>query len=730
MSTRTQPIVVCTGLFVLTIFFCNPLIAQRAKKLSSQMPLKEKKKIDEAIKVCLLDGHRRLIMTVSDPDGTQEDLNAAIENSLKECYYDENVPVEIDYVAGQTAGSTQVIKDYLKELKDNFKVNTKNAEDAVVISGIDWNGNVFIGDNNYWSKVSFRQLFNGKDQAGKTFIPVNRVAEIQLIKNGNEWRAYISSLYFAKPLTGLPQEKIVVFTGVEEDAGVANVEESDAYYESCLKRGTVALQNRKYGEAYFFLNEARKNKTAKPLAEIKIDELKTSIRSINRPYDEYIFAELKKEGTYLAQISQYARAKAYYQYASFLYKAGAEQLKNGITQLDEKIRKINSLRTLFDNGNYEEALATYRQALIADKDNSALLAGMARCYGELGMDSLAEAGFAEAIRVSPENIEAYKWQAEFYKRKKNYKQAAKSYSNLLSHLDPYDWEASRYRSLFISCEGLRLYSSSARSEAMDSFKKAVATDEKNCEAYVYLSKLAQEEKRDFKEALLYVKQSITHDSNYAPGYIQQADLLCRSTSLLNLAGTDPQVKKNKKEALALYSKAIAIDKRDQESYLSRGKLYLELQAENEEYCIWAKNDFTQAIKLKSNAYQAYHYRGKCNYRLGEIQQAIEDFKYCEEAYADNKVFAIDYGFALLKSNSPLRAELWFNKTKDRAMGKYGAALLALKLGNSSSNYQELLKSAFESGEIKRETVQKDFSDLQLANYLADPAIKTLLKKLR
>ncbi len=698
-------------------------------KAQKKIDAADKRKIGYAIQTTL-DNHKELVSFVTNPANVQE-IEAGVQNVVREYYLSDNVKVDADYDATvKGTGKGQVtIYEYLTDLHNYFK--PRGDVNFIQITN-EWDGKIFEGDAP-WVQVNFRQEFSGKDKNGKTYAPVSKVAEMQLKKAGSEWIAKISNIYFVDKLSSQSPPKEITIVGetnrTEEISDIEHFDES--YYLARLEQGRIAFNNRKYGRAYYFLKEAEGGRSQKDAAERIMTDLKNKLRAENGSYEEYLSSDLSKEARLFQQKKDYTTAQKLYQHAFIINNKNLDARTNAELLL-QYVNNQRSLERLYRNGHYEDAIAGYHRSINADKNNSTLLLGLARCYVKTGNDSLAEIYFSKAIESNNDNVQIYKWQADFLKQNHRYEEAEKAFINFLNHAEVNDPDLAYINSLRTSIKGIALFNSGNKAEALDSLHKAIKYYEKNAEAYSYLSRYYAEDQRNYKEAEKYVDLAISKDTNYVPAYIQKAELLVKKVALLNLSPNHSSVDDNKREAVRLLTQAISKDRRNNEAYFNRGKLYLDLGGASN--LVAAREDFTKASDDTLNnryRYYAMWYRGKCRYALGgeELRKALEDFKQSAANYGATKPYCVDYGFLLLKLGDAQTAIQWFKKANNPE-ANYGEILSNIKLNQNSINAdKDKLERAFMTGSLKRDRVAKDFLDLGLSDMLKQEPMKSLMRKL-
>lgn len=179
-------------------------------------------------------------------------------------------------------------------------------------------------------------------------------------------------------------------------------------------------------------------------------------------------------------------------------------------------------------------------------------------------------------------------------------------------------------------------------QAMANFKKAIALDPKNVEAYYNIGVTLTLEQR-FDEALTYYNQAIRVNSTHAKAFNNRGFIYARIQGEADMAladlnkalSLDPNLAeaynnrgfvydrmKNKPEiALADYNRAIDLKPDLVEAHFFRGVIWGEIKG-NQELAI---KDFDEAIRLDPTYEEAYSSRGVAKMMLNRRDEALADF---------------------------------------------------------------------------------------------------------
>jgi Tfp pilus assembly protein PilF len=675
-----------------------------AQKKPGVLKKRDLRNIKSAIEK-VIDQHRSVLEYISAPGTDIDAPDVAVKTNIEQdpIYLSAEVPVETDYYTkdSNTLGWTQGIRDYLYGFNKYFK--TKKESDFIHFS-IEWDDKVYTRTGDPFAIVRVTQQFDGESQ-GKKLPSKGRYFYIQLTNVAQYvWNAKISRIVFADK--GLPQglSEMPVEEGSEEISSEREYEE--AYCRAIYNQGILEMQNERHGKAFFCFSEAKQNKNYKNKAEEKIRELDARIERMNKgTFNEVIFEDLKRSAAHYADKKNYILARKYYIYAREKNPL-AQNIVAEIEQLELKIKNISKVSQLFDNGHYQdagnEALRIMQSP--AEKDNSYLLLWLAKCHAKANNDAQAESYYQKAVSADRSNVDIYKWRAEFFRERYQYDEAIKSYIQLLANSEdnsgPVIQEA---MSMQAFCGGLQLFDKGLNSLALDSFKRACDLFPGNAEAWIYQSRCFN----GIKEKYQLIDSAIAKDSNYAPAYVEKANLLSDN---------------DKDSAIVLYKKAIEKDKNNVPAYWGLGNVYLAIASNNDMNRITeAKSNFDRVIKLEPIRYDAYHKKGKCNYLLGQLQEAESDFARTASSgnYERNDDFNCDYGFLKLMTQNYSDAKNLFDKAKRISEAKYGMALAMIKLSNNAVNVEavEYLSAAFSSRTISRQRVESDLQRLGISELL-------------
>lgn len=109
-------------------------------------------------------------------------------------------------------------------------------------------------------------------------------------------------------------------------------------------------------------------------------------------------------------------------------------------------------RSLGKQGNYNEALAAFNEAIAANPENAEAHNGLGFCYLLLGQKEKAERSLKEALRLQPDLLKAVKNLASLYHRQERMKEAISLWERL-TEISPNDAEGWSYLSTAQMSEG-------------------------------------------------------------------------------------------------------------------------------------------------------------------------------------------------------------------------------------------------------------------------------------
>ncbi len=696
----------------------------------------------------VLNDHVVLMMLVSKPGNRPEVIADNIANNAPDYYYDlstSNIETDQSAETYQSGSEEMPIADYLSQLTDYFK--PFDGYPTIEITP-DWDHKIFQStkDNNLLiTFLDFKQLLKGKDKNNHKFKMVNKFARLVITKN-IQWSAKIEGIYFLGKNRDLSNYREVSINNGKQTELIPTVQLDESYYKSRLQQGVTYIDRSEYGKAIYCLKEAQKykgNSDISDAAEKKYSELKLKLRDKNGIWQDIFYEKLKQEGKKQEDLKNYEIAATCYSLAFEINPAAevSEKFKDMTNRAD----KIAGLERLYENGQYVNAKEGYKTELDRDRNNSTLLAGLARCYGRMsGQDSNALEYFKKAIDANPNNVKIYKWQAEYYKNKEQhnekYLDVANAYINYINHAEPNAPELDKINSYRATYQAIDLYLIQRKKMlAIDSFNKAIQYFPDNGEPYVWLSRYYLETERNYDKAVQNAEFAKNVDPKFAPAYTQLADIQLKRFSF---SGELKANEKDKEIAMSLYSSAIEKNKLYADAYEKRGKLRLDiLESKLEKNKMepiaddarMAREDFTQllenCISTRGARTRCLRYRSICNIYLSEFGKALTDMQTLDNPGITNgNEYFIDYGFLLLrhfnsnKENIEKAEQLFTNAIGKRVDAKYehraeyGRYLARIfRNPNSLNENKDEIKKIFKFIDEKDESiVKKDFELLGIS----------------
>ncbi|MFC1525160.1 tetratricopeptide repeat protein [Planctomycetota bacterium] len=226
-------------------------------------------------------------------------------------------------------------------------------------------------------------------------------------------------------------------------------------------------------------------------------------------------------------------------------------------------------------------------------------------YNKDGETELALHDFTKALKMNPENIEAYKSRAGIYLKKDAFTQALDDFTKALA-LEP-DCPSTLYGigTTYFKMERLK--------EAFDYMNKTIDLAPDYAEAY-HNRGVIYSTRKDYRKALTDFSQTIALKADYAPAYFN------RGLVWFNLAEQEDEPGFLSK-SLDDYSRAITLDSGYVEAYNNRGITYCK-QREFE----YAVNDFLDVINRSPDYPDAYRNLGIAYFELARYDKAISYLK--------------------------------------------------------------------------------------------------------
>src|SRR5574344_406366 len=355
---------------------------------------------------------------------------------------------------------------------------------------------------------------------------------------------------------------------------------------------------------------------------------------------------------------------------------------------------------LAEMGKYDKAINEYKKYIEAYPDNAEAYKNLALAYKKTDNMDLATLAYEKAYAKNPNDIDTQKELAYCYHQKQDYTHALKFYDMALkANPDSYDLKYNKalalhanksysqaidmYKSLLqqkdddviqknlisaLISQGYDLLSKNESSLAVLSFEEAVSYDEKEASAYFGLAQANQNLKNNQKANYYFEKAIELSPDNieYKNAFQEYKDSLAIETQkndktstitehqqLIN-EGDSQYKKKNYRQAISCYSKAIIMQPKDTTTLLKLGNLYR--LTSNLDKAIYY---YQEAINLNGNYTDAWFNMGLFYATQMKYDKAINCF---------NRVITIDNNYAFAYYALGLAYE--YNHDKTNAVSNY------------------------------------------------------------
>jgi tetratricopeptide (TPR) repeat protein len=291
-------------------------------------------------------------------------------------------------------------------------------------------------------------------------------------------------------------------------------------------------------------------------------------------------------------------------------------------------------------GEYDMAIADFTEAINLDPDMAsawmlrgrALFASVSKVYAvgenfssvrtivtagsvvseeKKAVYDRAIADFTQAIRLDPNNANAYRERGNAYSDKGDYDRAIADYNQAL-RLDPNLAAAYNTR-------GFAYYMKGDYDRAIADYNQALRINPNDAKAYLGRGN-AYDGKGEYDKAIADYNQALRINPNYAMAY--------------NGRGVAYGSKGEYDKAIADYTQALRINPNDAMAYNNRGRAYYD-KGEYDK----AIADYNQALRINPNDAMAYNNRGLAYFGKGEYDKAIADYT---QALRINPNYAVAY----------------------------------------------------------------------------------------
>src|SRR5258708_1039542 len=604
----------------------------------------------------------------------EETLHSSYSGTRNKIFRDSMILVEDDInPAFKSSGQSreEVLEKYLKDFDLMYKKSDTASIDFQNIrcSSIKKKDNIYI-------KVYFNSLFKNKNAISDAhYSPNDRVAEIKVDKERNQWQLYIVRLAFFAPsdtvndvVNNVPlkheiSQQIQLLAASPDSAAAAIKQQSfdeeiaeketkrmieqenydQAQYRKMISQGDKAYENNDFPNSLKFYSQARELSPYNPEPVVKIKRTRDAMQQ-----SAMKATELSKEFIGKAQLKeknrQYKEALENYQQA-FKYDPTIEaSYKTHIVELNVRYGKYDELNEKYRSGLYKDAIKEYTDAIKADDKNSDYYLGRARCEEKLADGSRSRAkvldDYNRACALDPNNLEALKYRAEYYTHNNDYFKALTDYKIFLTirkeNIDIYERKAELHTLL------------QKNDDAIADLDEALAINPKV--SHVYYSKgLLLYQKKDYKGANENFTTTLRIDANNALAWYHRGKCQLDFNNVANAASDFENARKNgidsddikniqvyaeafyqravakfnnnrTDSAIVLVDYAISIDPFSSLYRFSRGEYYYALQNNKE-----AIVSYDKAVQLNTNYNTAFYKRGLAYYNLKDYHHAIDNF---------------------------------------------------------------------------------------------------------
>ena len=664
-----------TPILLLCAFCVQQSLAQDSLSIRDASEIRHK--AESLIKKELNELLNSLSSTSFESTEIEETLHSSYSGTRNKIFRDSMILVEDDINPAFKASSQsreEVLEKYLKDFDLMYKKSDTASIDFQNIrcSSIKKKDNIYI-------KVYFNSLFKNKNAiTDAAYTQNNRVAEIKVDKERNQWQLYIVRLAFFNPsdtvndltnnipikheisqqiqlLAASPDSATSVAVAIKQQSFDDEIAEKEtqkmieqekydqAQYRKMIVQGDKAYENNDFPNSLKFYNQARELSPYNPEPVVKIKRTRDAMAQ-----SAMKATELSKEFIAKAQLKeksrQYKEALESYQQA-FKYDPSIEaNYKAHIAELNVRYGKYDELNEKYRSGLYKETIKEYTDAIKADPNNSDYYLGRARCEEKLADGSRSRAKVLEdynkACALDPNNLEALKYRAEYYTHNNDYFKALTDYKIFLTidkeNIDIYERKAELHTLLQKS------------DDAIADLDEALAINPKV--SHVYYSKgLLLYQKKDIKGANENFTTTIRIDAGNALAYYHRGMCQIDFNNVPNAASDFENARKNgidsanikhiqayaetfyqraaakfssnkTDSAIVLVDYAISIDPSSSLYQFSRGEYYYALQNNKE-----AIVSYDRAVQLNTTYNSALYKRGMAYYNLKDYPHAIDNF---------------------------------------------------------------------------------------------------------
>ena len=250
------------------------------------------------------------------------------------------------------------------------------------------------------------------------------------------------------------------------------------------------------------------------------------------------------------------------------------------------------------DGEYDDAIADYNEAIRLDPSNADAHRGRGNAYYSKGEYDRAISDYNEAIRLNPADPHAHSWRGGAYRRKLDYDRAIADYSEAI-RLNPSAGHAYTERAETYAQKGDYDRAITDYGEAIRIFKRAFWVGRVIIERGRLYAK-----KRDYDHAIADAIAAIGKSATNSRWY--------------HLRGEAYRATQQYDQAIADFDKAIALYSESLPSFASRGKAYEEKGERSK-----AIEDYNKALALEPSGGAAKGYNSKSLQWLAALEEEKE-----------------------------------------------------------------------------------------------------------
>ncbi len=286
-------------------------------------------------------------------------------------------------------------------------------------------------------------------------------------------------------------------------------------------------------------------------------------------------------------------------------QAEKDKIRAELSQADRNIlaaQKLGDGNDFYHQSKYQEAINFYNEAIKLNPNDADAYNGRGATYVNLKNYKQAIVDYNKAIKLNPKYARLYYNRGIVYSDLKQYDKAIADYSKAIK-LNPYYYWA--YNNRGITYNALQQYD-----KAISDYTKAIQIMPNDFGAYHNRGKVYYNLEQ-YDKAISDFNKAVELNPKFFQAYNS------RGVVYGDLMQYD--------KAISDFNKAIELNQNFYLSYYNRGYSYYKLDEYNK-----AISDFNKTIELESNYARAYKNRGRCYQALGENEKTNADFAKAKE----------------------------------------------------------------------------------------------------